>query len=99
MSKVRALLENEEVQSLLSENEEILEAASADFAGWYDTMSNFILENLEQFLDENVEETYKNVYTFSTFATSQFLAETSNIYGRELHTAEVIKEAEAREFI
>jgi hypothetical protein len=99
MSRVKALLEDQELSSILSENEAILEQSTAEFNEWFEVMTTFVTENIEEFLDESLDETKKNVYTFATFATSQFLAETANRYGRQIYQSEVIKEAQEHEFV
>ena len=99
MSRVNALLENENVISMLEGNSELLEEANQAFDGWYDVMVNFVMENIEDFLDENLEETSKNVYTFATFATTQYLSEISHVYGQKLEEIEAIKEAQEHEFV
>ncbi len=99
MYRVNALLEDTEVQDIITDNAELLEGANADFEQWYDVMVDFVMENLDEFLDENLEETYRNVYTFSTFATSQVLSELSHVYGSEIDNVEAIKEAAQQEFV
>jgi len=99
MSKVQALLENEEIINVLNENQVLVEAAVSELDGWYQQMTDFVLEHIEEFLDENIEETAKNVYTFSTFATSQYLSEISHRYGAQMHQSEVLKEAAKHEFV
>ena len=99
MSKVKALLENEEVRSILTENQVLVEAAVQDLDGWYGTLTNFIQEHIDEFLDANLEETAKNIYTFSSFATSQYLSEISHTYGSQMYHAEVLKESARHEFI
>ncbi len=99
MSRINTLLENESVVSMLEENTDLLEEANASFDDWYGVMVDFVMENIEDFLDENLEETSKNVYTFATFATSQYLSEVSHVYGQQLEEVEAIKEAAEHEFV
>jgi len=99
MEKVIQLLENTEVQNILQENSELIESAYGDLGVWYTAMNNFILENIEEFLGETLEETAKNIYTFSTFGTKQFLCEVSQFYGKQIHQVEVLKEAAKHEFV
>ena len=99
MSKIKALLENEETVKMLSEHEELLQEANASFDEFYDIMAKFVAENIEEFLDENLEETSKNVYTFATFATAQYLSELSTMYGKKMEELEEIREAREHEFV
>ena len=96
--KVVALLESEETRSILSENQELLTEAVGNVAEWYGILNTYISENIEEFLEDTLEETTKNVYTFSTFATKQYLNEVSSAYGKQMHSQKVLKEARANEF-
>ena len=99
MSRVKALLEDTEVVSLLEDNQELIAEAGVEFEGWYDTLVNYISENIDEMLGDSLDDTMKNVRTFCSFSTSQFLAETSYLYGTKLHDAEILAEAEAHEFL
>ena len=65
MSKLQTLMESEQVKNILTENQVLLEDATAKVAHFYDYLHNFILENITEFLDENLQETAKNVYVRS----------------------------------
>lgn len=99
MKYVEALLENAEVQNMLNENSELVEDASAVMMHFFDVMRNYVQENLVEFLDEDLTETSKNIYTFATYATKQMLSEVAAIYGREAYKAEVLKESAKTEFV
>ena len=87
------------INIFLSENKQLVESASQDMIGFYNLLTNYISENLVEFLDENLEETAKNIYTFASYSTKQFLNEISALYGRNLHQAQVLKEAAKTEFV
>lgn len=99
MERLTALMESAETKSLLRENKDIVLEAAGQAQAFYGILQNYIAENLTEFLDENLEETAKNIYTFSTYATRQFLNEISAVYGRQIHQAEILKEAERTEFV
>lgn len=99
MQKIKALLENTETQTMLEENKEVVNEATQVMGQFLNILNNYISENLVEFLDENLEETARNIYTFSTFATKQMLSETTAVYGRSVHQAEVLKEAAKTEFV
>ena len=99
MRNVKALLESAETQSLLQENVGLVQEASNALSNFYGVLNNYIAENLVEFLDENLEETAKNIYTFSAYATKQMLTEISTIYGKHVHQAQVLKEAAKTEFV
>lgn len=99
MRKLYALMESAQTRSLLQENKELVIEAADVINRFYGIMQNYIAENLVEFLDENLEETAKNIYTFSTYATKQMLNEISAVYGKQVHQAEVLKEAAKTEFV
>jgi len=99
MRRVHALLENSATRNMLHENRGLVMEASNDLCKFYNVMQNYIAENIVEFLDESLEETSKNIYTFSTFATKQFLNEIAAIYGGHIHKTEVLKEAAKTEFV
>ena len=65
MRNVKALLESAETQSLLQENVGLVQEASNALSNFYGVLNNYIAENLVEFLDENLEETAKNIYVRS----------------------------------
>ncbi len=99
MSRVTALMESAGTRAMLQENKDLVLEAAGATQQFYGVLQNYIAENLVEFLDENLEETAKNIYTFSTYATKQFLNEISAVYGRQVHQAEVLKEAARTEFV
>ena len=98
MNKVISLLESAETQSLLQENSVLIEQATNDLGSFYGILNNYIAEHFEEFLESNLTETNKSIYTFSAFATKQFLCELSSYYGKQIHNAQVLKESVKNEF-
>jgi len=99
MSRVTTLMESAQTRAMLHENKGLVFEAAGATQAFYGLLQNYIAENLVEFLDENLEETAKNIYTFSTYATKQFLNEISASYGKQIHQAEVLKEAARTEFV
>lgn len=99
MKYIRTLFEDADVQSMLHENRPVVEQAMGALQYFYPVMAKYIAENYAEFLDEDLESTQKNVYTFSTFATNHFLSECAAIYGRKVAHQEVLKEQARTEFI
>lgn len=99
MKKVIALLENTETRNLLQENQVLVETATNELGYWYNYLAQYVTENIEEFLDASLEETAKNIYTFSSFATKQMITELSSCFGKQLHSAQVLKEAARTEFM
>lgn len=98
MNKLAAILEDAGTQAMLQENSVLVESAMNDLTSWYGYLNNYISENIEEFLESNLEETMKSIYTFSTFSTKQFLCEMSQNYGSKIQQAQVLKEAARNEF-
>lgn len=99
MRKVQALMENAVTKQILAENADSINSATAAMNNFYGVLNNYITENISEFLDENLEETSKNIYTFSAYATKQMLTELSTIYGNQIHQQEVLREAARTEFV
>ncbi len=99
MSRLATLMESAQTRNLLHENKDLVFEASNLTGQFYGVLQNYIAENLVEFLDENLEETAKNIYTFSAYATKQYLNEIAAVYGGRLHQAQVLKEAARTEFV
>jgi len=78
--RVNALLESEG-NTLVEKHEEVIVEAMSLVNDFQKTLKAFVLNNPEEFIGENTEETYKNVRVFSEVGTAQFVAEVSNLYG------------------
>ena len=65
MEKLYALMESAETKALLQENKELVVEATKVMNDFYGILQNYIAENLVEFLDENLEETAKNIYVRS----------------------------------
>ena len=99
MSRVTALMESAQTRAMLHENKDLVLEAAGATQQFYGVLQNYIAENLTEFLDEDLEQTAKNIYTFSTYATKQFLNEIAASYGKRVHEAEILKEAASTEFV
>ena len=65
MKHVHALLESAGTRNILRQNRGLVLEASDAIAQFYNLMQNYIAENIVEFLDENLEETSKNIYVRS----------------------------------
>jgi len=92
MSRVQALLENEEVKTFLDGNKEAVNEAEMAIGEFPKVLKAFILEHPTEFVAENLEETRKNIRIFTEVATAQFVTEITNMYAQE---AEVVEEETA----
>ena len=99
LEKVNALMESEETKKLISENEEIIVEAVEQANEFSKVLKSFALDHSEEFLGENIEETYKNVRLFSEVATAQFMTEITNLYGSVVTETEEVKESGIDEYL
>ena len=81
LDRIGALMESEEAQVLFANNEELITEATNEAAQFNTILKAFVIDHPEEFLAENLEETYKNIRVFSEVATSQYLCEITNLYG------------------
>lgn len=75
MKCLNALFENEAIQTYVDSNEmSILESTQA-FHEFPEAVKSFIVENLSDFIGDDVEETYENIKTFAENSAFQYLHE------------------------
>ena len=77
--RVNALLESEGT-TLVEKHEDVIIEAMTAVNDFQKDMKSFIINNPQEFIGENVDETYKNMRVFSEVATAQYVSEISNIY-------------------
>ena len=100
LSFVQDLFESAEVQNAVSSVFPIMEEhIDYDMADWMYEMKNFVVNNLEDFVGLDLNETASNIYTFSAFATQQYLAEMSMLYGSQIEECQNMKIRQANEFL
>ena len=81
---INALFENEEVSSLVENNQEAIQAISESVNDFGEYLKYFIAENAEEFIEPTVEDTQKNIRVFSEVAIAQYIKEQTGIYGNEI---------------
>lgn len=94
LDRINALLESEDAQILFENNQELITEAVEVASQFNGVLKSFVLEHPQEFLAENLEETYKNIRIFSEIATAQYLYEVSNFYGS--NTVDPIQEQEEK---
>jgi hypothetical protein len=92
--KVNALLESDGSALVENYGDTVFEAIALTTEFQKD-LKIFILNNPEEFIGENVEETYKNMRVFAEVGTAQFVSEVSNIYGGMIQESIVTEAANA----
>lgn len=83
MSHIETLLENESVKSFVELNETVIAEAEENVAQFKNDLKRFVLANPEEFLAESLNETRKNIRTFSEVATAQYMSEVSSFYSEK----------------
>lgn len=78
MKLLSTLLENEGINEFLTENQGEIFAASEALGTLPQTIKNYIAENMEDFIGEDVKETYANMVVFTESAVSQYMHELCN---------------------
>jgi hypothetical protein len=96
--RVNALLESEG-NALVEKHEDVLVEAMSLVNDFQKTLKAFILNNPEEFIGENTEETYKNMRVFAEVGTSQFVAEVSNLYGGTIQEQTVTEDRGIAEYL
>lgn len=99
MSYVEALLENEEINSVLEENQDVILETEEAISHFPKVLKSFILNHPTEFLAESIEETYKNIRVFTEVATSQFIQEVTTLYGNAIVEGSEEPTASASDYI
>ncbi len=99
MSKIDQLMESEEIQTVLSENVELIAEATESVHNFSKVLKAFTINNPTEFIGESLDETFKNIRVFSEVATAQYLAEVSDIAGNELHITEPVVETTIEDYL
>ncbi|MFW6246968.1 MAG: hypothetical protein ACOC22_02200 [bacterium] len=94
MSYIETLLENDSVKEFATKNEEVIKEAEEKTNQFRAFLKEFVLNNPKEFLAESLNETKKNIRTFSEVATAQFLAEVSSYYSSKTESEEPVVENE-----
>ncbi len=94
-SYIDTLLEGEDMKLFVEENEELINEAVIATHDYGKTLKAFVLENFDEFIGANLEETYKNVRLFSEVATMTFMNEA--IHAQAVAMGEIEEEKEIAE--
>ena len=96
--RVNALLESEG-NVLVEKHEDVIVEAMSLVNDFQKTLKAFVLNNPQEFIGENTEETYKNVRVFSEVGTAQFIAEVSNLYGGVIQEQTITEDKGIAEYL
>jgi hypothetical protein len=75
MECLNVLFENEGIQNYVSEKEEDILAGANMFHEYPQVVKDHIMENLDDFLGETIEETHQNIVEFTASSAFQYLGE------------------------
>ena len=79
MSYLNTLLESEVAQNFIAEHEDLIAENELAVHDFRKVLKAFVLNNPQEFIGENTEQTFKNIMVFSEVATAQFMKETSTL--------------------
>jgi len=79
MDILESIAQDEEMQNYMVENEEVLTLIDEESNMFGEKIKGFILAHPEEFLAESVDETKKNILTFTEMATVQYMKEMTSI--------------------
>lgn len=74
-SYVDSLMESDDMKIFVEQNTQLIEEAVSATYDYGKTLKAFVLENFDEFIGANLEETYKNIRLFSEVATMTFVNE------------------------
>ena len=74
-SYVEALLESDEMKAFVEKHEALIAEAANETREFGKLLKSFVLEHFEEFVGQNLEETYKNIRLFSEVSTMTFINE------------------------
>jgi len=98
MEKIKQLLESEDAKKLIEENQLIIEAGLELVEEFKSTIKEFVMENLPEFIGENLDDTIKNIRVFAEVTTAQYMYEISNLCGAIVESLqEEVQESEEKE--
>lgn len=83
MEKLNALMESEEMKTLIENNQELITETSEATGMFTDKLRSFVVENPEIFMDSKVEDIAKNIRIFTEVAICQFLTEATGINAKQ----------------
>ena len=81
---VEALLESEEMQAFVEKHENLITEAAEATREFGKFLKSFVLEHFEEFVGQNLEETYKNIRLFSEVSTMTFINEAVHMKAAEV---------------
>ena len=96
--RVDALLESEG-NTLIEKHEGVIVEAMINVNNFQKDLKAFILNNPQEFIGENIEETYKNMRVFAEVGTAQYVAEISNLYGGVIQEQVVVEDQGIGEYL
>lgn len=98
-SYVDSLMEGEEIQAFVENHNELIEEAVAATYDYGKTLKAFVLENFEEFVGSNLEETYKNIRLFSEVATMTFVNEAVHAQAAMIPDQEDLQEGGINDYL
>lgn len=98
-SYVDALMESDDMKVFVENHNELIEEAVAATYDYGKTLKAFVLENFEEFVGANLEETYKNIRLFSEVATMTFINEAVHAQAASIPDQESLQEGGINDYL
>jgi hypothetical protein len=95
MQVLQAIMETEEVKSIITECEDLINEAEGEVLQFPEQLKQFIINNPEEFIGENAEDTKKNIAVFTETATQHYLYNVCDVISESAVSR--IEEAEAND--
>ena len=90
MSDLKELMESEEMELFVETNQELITETGEAVDGFKDTLAEYVYNNPTIFMEEDVQDMYKNIRLFSEVATEQFLHEVTAANAERAQIVEVL---------
>lgn len=88
MSYLKSLMETEEMQTFLTEHQDLICEGAQEISEFSEVVKEYVRQNPSAFLEQNLNDTYKNIRIFSEVATAQYISELTAIYNQDIDKIE-----------
>lgn len=92
MEKLNALMESDEMKTLVEQNQEMINEISESAAAFAESIKEYVVTNPEIFMEAEVEDIKKNIRIFAEAAMAQFMTEITSIGAQHIQIVEPVTE-------
>jgi hypothetical protein len=90
MEKLNALMESEEMKTLVENNQEVINETSQAIEDFTGQVKEYVISNPDVFMDSKIENIEKNIRIFTEAAICQFLTEAVAINSENVKIVEPV---------